>query len=293
MNNNSKKQPTYFWKACWAITLSIVMFSCDSGQKTNTQTDTTATSTDTVASAAPTGTTPTGNSPAGATSQMAVNTLTDQEKADGWQLLFDGQSTKGWKGYTKKAFPDKGWEVKDGSITVLQPASAAGGEQAGGGDIITEKQYENFDLKFEFKLTPGANSGVLYMVKEVPGTPSYHSAPEYQVIDNEAWEKKGDLDMKTHRTGDNYDLHAASADYMKPIGEWNEGRIIVNNGKVEHWLNGQKTVEYDLNSKEWKDSVKKSKFASFKEYGANKKGHIAIQDHGATVYYRNIKIKEL
>lgn len=281
-------------KTCLAITLFFLATACNSGKNSETQTDTAATAaadTVTVPPATPVGTTANGDVPTGATTQVAINTLTDQEKADKWKLLFDGQSTAGWRGYTKKTFPEKGWEVKDGMLTVL--ASNSGGE--GGGDIITDNQYENYELKFEFKLTPEANSGVLYRVKEVPNTPSWHSAPEYQVIDNEGWAKKNDpsFNMDKHRTGDNYDVHAAPADYSKPAGEWNEGRIIVNNGKVEHWLNGKQTVSYDLNSQEWKDQIKKTKFSAYKEYGMNKKGHIGIQDHGATVYYRNIKIKEL
>jgi hypothetical protein len=268
-------------KSCLAAAMVLSVLSCNSGTSSENETDTTAVSADTMSN--------TSASAGNASMEANINTLTEQEKVDGWQLIFDGQSTKGWKGYTESAFPEKGWEIKDGTLTVLQ----SGPNSPAGGDIITEKQYENFDLKFDFKLTPGANSGVLYFVKEVPNEASWHSAPEYQVIDNKAWEDKGELDMKTHRTGDNYDLHAAPADYMKPVGEWNEGRIVVNNGKVEHWLNGQKAIEYDLNSQKWKDEVKKSKFASYKEYGANKKGHIGIQDHGATVYYRNIKIKEL
>jgi hypothetical protein len=280
------------FKTCLAASAFFMTVACDSGQNSDSQTDTTAIASDTSTTpTAPVGTTATGDVPAGATNTVAVNTLTDQEKADGWKLLFDGQSTAGWRGYTKKTFPEKGWEVKDGALSVL--ASKSEGE--GGGDIITENQYENFDLKFEFNYTPEANSGVLYRVKEVPNTPSWHSAPEYQVIDNAGWARKNDpsFNMDKHRTGDNYDFHAAPADYSKPAGEWNEGRIVVNNGKVEHWLNGKQTVSYDFNSQEWKEQVKKTKFAPYKDYGANKKGHIGIQDHGATVYYRNIKIKEL
>jgi hypothetical protein len=273
-------------KTCLAASAFFMAAACNSGQNSDSQTDTATT-----AFTTPADTAATGDAAAGANNPAAVNTLSNQEKAEGWKLLFDGQSTAGWRGYTKKTFPEKGWEVKDGTLSVL--ASKSGEE--GGGDIITENQYENFDLKFEFNYTPEANSGVLYRVKEVSNTPSWHSAPEYQVIDNAGWAKKNDtsFNMDKHRTGDNYDVHAAAADYSKPAGEWNEGRIVVNNGKVEHWLNGKQTVSYDLNSKEWKDEIKKTKFASYKEYGANKKGHIGIQDHGATVYYRNIKIKEL
>jgi hypothetical protein len=254
----------------------FLLAACNSAEDNNTTTTTADTTAAVSAQTAP--------------ATPAANTLTEQEKADGWKLLFDGKSTTGWRGYNKKTFPDKGWEVKDGMLTVLK----SGGETEAGGDIITENQYENYELQFEFKITPEANSGVLYRVKEVPNTPSWHSAPEFQVIDNQGWATKDpSFDMSTHRTGDNYDLHAAEGDYSRPVGEWNQGRIVLNNGKVEHWLNGQKTIEYDLNSKEYKGLVKKSKFSKLKEYGANTKGHIGIQDHGATVYYRNIKIKEL
>ncbi len=273
--------PIHFLKQGLIAAFTLGMFTaCDSGENTQAQeADTTTAVSDT----------------ANVTSQVNnstafPNTLTGQEKSEGWALLFDGQSTAGWRGYTKQKFPDKGWEVKDGTLAVLEadPATEAGG------DIVTQKQYENFDLKFDFKLTPEANSGVVYRVKEIPEAQIWHSAPEYQVIDNEGWTKKDPtFDMKTHRTGDNYDLHGATADYSKPVGEWNEGRIVVNNGRVEHWLNGQQTVSYDINSQEYKGLVKKSKFAPYKEYAVNKKGHIGLQDHGATVYYRNIKIKEL
>ena len=263
-----------------AAALFLLLAACDSGQTTTGTSVATADSTAT-ASATTTQT---------ATTAPAVNILTEQEKAEGWTLLFDGQSTTGWRGYNKQAFPEKGWEIKEGMLAVLKSS----GESEAGGDIITEKQYENFDLQFEFKITPEANSGILYRVKEVPNTPSWNSAPEFQVIDNQGWATKDPkFDMATHRTADNYDLHAAPADYSKPMGEWNQGRVLVNKGKVEHWLNGQKSITYDFNSKEYKDLVKKSKFAQMKEYGANAKGHIGIQDHGTTVYYRNIKIKEL
>jgi hypothetical protein len=259
--------------------ICFLLAACDPGQNTSTSTTTTVEDSTATASLEAT-----------MAGSSTMNTLTEQEKADGWQLLFDGQSTAGWRGYNKQAFPEKGWEVKDGMLTVLK----AEGETAAGGDIITEKQYENFDLQFEFKITQEANSGILYRVKEIPNAPGWHSGPEYQVIDNQGWTVKDpSFNMATHRTGDNYDLHAAPGDYSKPVGEWNQGRVMVNNGKVEHWLNGQKTIEYDFNSTAYKDVVKKSKFAKLKEYGANKKGHIGIQEHGATVYYRNIKIKEL
>ena len=219
--------------------------------------------------------------------EMGLNNLITQEEiAEGWQLLFDGRSADHWKGYTKETFPDKGWKVENGMLTVI--------EKGTGGDIITKEKYENFDFKMEFQLTEGANSGLLYGVVEQPGTPIWHSAPEYQLIDDFNYiSKYGVEDTKTHLTADNYDMESAMGKTLKPIGEWNEARLVINNGRVQHWLNGKKVLEYDLWSPQWEAMVAKSKFAKYKEYGRAKRGHIGIQDHGNTVNFRNIKIKKL
>lgn len=221
----------------------------------------------------------------------AINTLSDGEAADGWRLLFDGETTAGWRGYNAAAFPDTGWAVRDGMMIV--GATATDPDTPIGGDIVTMEEFENFDLRFEFKLSPVANSGVLYRVIEKPNEEIWFNAPEYQVLDDQAYIDMGTMEMRTHLSGDNYDLHPSSERALRPIGEWNEGRIVVNGDHVEHWLNGVRTVEYALRTPEWEALVAQSKFAPYPDYGRAASGPIGLQDHGRLVWYRNIKIKHL
>ena len=223
-------------------------------------------------------------------SEVAINTLTEKEKEDGWILLFDGESTDSWRGYNSDQFPDKGWQIQD---NLLMVEASGTGEDGFGGDIITKDQFEDFEFKVDFKLSPQGNSGIVYLVKEEENTPSWHSAPEYQLLDNQYYEENGDIPMDKHRTGDAYDIKAATEDAMNPVGEWNEAMIRVKDGNVEHWLNGKKVVEYSLQSPEWKQLVEKSKFADYPAYGMAEKGHIGIQDHGHQLWYRNIKVRQL
>jgi hypothetical protein len=216
------------------------------------------------------------------------NTLTAAEIDEGWRLLFDGRTAAGWRAYNGEAFPDTGWAVVDGMIVV--GATSTDPDVPIGGDIVTDEEFSDFDLRFEFKLSPVANSGVLYLVNEREGAEIWHDAPEYQVLDDQAYIDMGTMDMRTHLTGDNYDLHASEQRALAPLGEWNEGRIVVDGTHVEHWLNGQKTVEYELRSPEWEALVEKSKFAPY-QYGRSTSGPIGLQDHGRLVWYRNIKIK--
>ena len=224
------------------------------------------------------------------TDSSALNMLTARERDQGWELLFDGESTQGWRGYNKAAFPDRGWEVQDGNLVVL---ASDGSEEGLGGDIVTTEIFDNFELSLEFLVTPGANSGILYRIIEKPGAEMWENAPEFQVLDDSAYIAMGTMDMHKHLTGDNYDLHASVASASKPLGEWNHARILVDGGHVEHWLNGQKTVEYELWSAEWDSLVANSKFSEFAEYGQARSGPIGIQDHGHLVKYRNIKVRRL
>ena len=206
--------------------------------------------------------------------EPAPNRLSAVEVEAGWQLLFDGESTDGWRGYNRDGFPNEAWEVRDGNLVTL--AQEDGGS---GVDLVTEERFESFELSIEFKLTPVGNSGVLYRVVEREGEPIWYNAPEFQVLDDPAHLAMGTMDMHKHLTGDNYDIHPSSVRASKPIGEWNHARIIVNDGHVEHWLNGAKTVEYEIESPEWETLVAESKFADYPHYGRTKRGYIGLQGY--------------
>ena len=219
----------------------------------------------------------------------AHNSLTAQEEADGWILLFDGVSTEGWRGYDLDRFPESGWAVRDGTLVVF---ASDGSEEGLGGDIVTEGVFDDFELVFDFQVSPVGNSGVFYRVTEEPGKTMWEMAPEFQVLDDTAYIEMGTMDMNTHLTGDNYDLHASDVAASNPIGEWNTARIVVDGNRVEHWLNGRRTVAYELHSPEWDALVAESKFdPAF--YARSPRGHIGIQDHGHEIRYRNIKIRPL
>ena len=228
----------------------------------------------------------------GAPEEPAVthNSLTPEEEAAGWQILFDGESTDGWRGWNQDAFPETGWMVVDGDLVVF----ASDGSEAGlGGDIVSEGVFGDFELVFDFNVSPVGNSGVFYRVVEAEGHDMWHVAPEYQVLDDTAYIEMGTMDMYTHLTGDNYDLHPSSVTASNPIGEWNHGRIVVDGAHVEHWLNGVMTVSYELWSPEWEELVAGSKFAPYPQYARAVEGRIGIQDHGHEIRYRNIKIRPL
>lgn len=212
-----------------------------------------------------------------------INELTAAEEADGWKLLFDGKTMSGWRTFKNKE--NDTWEVVDGTLH-CKPKGAA--EKRA--DILTVDQFENFDLVFEWKVAPGDNSGVIYRATEEFDRP-YHSGPEYQVIDDLNY--PGGL-SETQTSASNYDMHAAPADKtINPPGEWNRGRIVANGNHVEHWLNGQKVVEYEINSDDWKQRRAGSKWKDVSGYGMSSKGHIDLQDHSGEVWFRNIKIKTL
>jgi hypothetical protein len=211
------------------------------------------------------------------------NTLTATELKEGWKLLFDGQTIDQWRGFRSQTMPGN-WGVVDGALTLTQVDE--------GPDIITREQFSDFDFKFEWKLTPApppGNSGVMFYVTEESDA-TYHTGPEYQILDNAAHD-----DGKNPLTsaGSCYALYAPERGMTRPVGTWNEGRIVVNKGRVEHWLNGEKTVEYDLNSQEWKAKVAASKFKDWPPFGLARRGHIALQQHDAPVAYRNLKIRRL
>jgi hypothetical protein len=207
-----------------------------------------------------------------------MNTLTAAERGAGWRLLFDGSTTKGWRGYMKDAISD-GWQVVDGALTRV----------AQGGDIITTEQFKNFELALEWKVAPKGNSGIFYRAVEGLGA-IYEGAPEYQVLDD-----AGHADGKSPLTsaGSDYGLYPTKPGVAKPAGEWNSARIVVNGNHVEHWLNGVKVVDYELGSSDWAERVANSKFKAWPAYGKATQGYIGLQDHGDWVAYRNIKIRVL
>ncbi|MFK7981688.1 MAG: family 16 glycoside hydrolase [Saprospiraceae bacterium] len=223
--------------------------------------------------------------------KIAPNTLTATEKAAGWQLLFDGQTTKGWRNFKKETI-GASWKVKDGALFLDSKQKDGGGWQAqDGGDIITDGQYENYELSLEWKIANCGNSGIIFNVVEgAENEYVWHTGPEMQILDNAC---HPDARIETHRAGDLYDMIACKYETVKPANQWNQVRLIINNGKAEHWLNGKKLVAYEMFTEEWTKMIANSKFKDMPDFGKSRKGHIALQDHGDRVYFRNIKVKEL
>jgi 3-keto-disaccharide hydrolase len=198
-------------------------------------------------------------------------------KDDGWRSLFDGKTTAGWRGFRQARMPD-GWQVVDGALTRVARAT----------DIVTVDEFGDFELTLEWKLQPNGNSGIFYRVTEDDDV-MWHVAPEFQLIDNAYKEplKPGQL------AGANYDLHPPSRDATRPIGSWNEARLLVRGAHVEHWLNGVKVVDYELWTDDWERRVQKSKFKDYPRYGRARRGHIGLQEHDSRVAFRNIRIRQL
>jgi len=225
-------------------------------------------------------------------SPRAMNVLTDQEIKDGWKLLFDGKTTDGWRGAHRDSFPKFGWEVKEGILTVL---ASDGKESNNGGDIVTKEEFSSFDLKVDFKITEGANSGIKYFVTEAEGIhPGSAIGLEYQILDDE---HHPDAKLGNHEgsrtVASLYDLIKAQNKKVNPIGEWNHAELIVKGKHVEHWLNGTKVLEYERGSAEYRKLVSESKYKDYKNFGEAEKGHILLQDHGNRVSFCNVKIKVL
>lgn len=219
-----------------------------------------------------------------ATTTPPVNVLTDGEKAEGWALLFNGQNLDGWRIYKGK--PSNTWGVQDG---LLHCTGSTTDKSDMRGDLLSNNQYDNFELVTEWKIAPQGNSGLLYLVTEEFDAP-YMSGPEYQMIDDENFPEKLE---DWQKSGANYAMNPPSKLAAKPVGEWNTTRIVVNNGKVEHWLNGEKVVDTEMWTDEWKKNKTTGKWKDYKGYGVAKKGHICLQDHGSEVWFRNVKIREL
>jgi Domain of Unknown Function (DUF1080) len=212
------------------------------------------------------------------------NTLSKNEKQKGWEILFNGTTPDGWHGYNLSGFPDC-WIIQDGSLTMTSEGRAE--DQ----DIITNKKYRNFALSAEFKLTKGANSGIIFQIAEDKKYKfPYETGPEFQIIDQDNWpDKLEDWQL----CGANYAMYPPMVKPYKPVGEWNQILLLVDGNNVTQILNGEIVVKYVKNSEEWKKLRNSGKWSAYPDYGKYDEGYISLQNHGTKVWYRNIKLKEL
>jgi hypothetical protein len=227
---------------------------------------------------APASEAPEASSPPETPSAITHNSLTDAERDSGWRLLFDGESLNGWRSYYSDDLPG-GWRVEQETLHRFD----------GGGDIVSADEFSNFELSLDWRVAEAGNSGIFYLAA-LGSDNIFMSAPEMQVLDD-AGHHDGQNPLTS--AGANFGLHPAPRGVVKRAGEWNHARIVVESGRVEHWLNGEKIVEYVLGSDEWLDLVRASKFNDWPEYGLARSGHIGLQDHGDPVWYRNIKIRAI
>jgi hypothetical protein len=227
---------------------------------------------------------------------VGPNTLTKAEVADGWQLLFDGKSFDGWRGIGTTEVPKGHWKIVDGQIQKIASGDVptkADGQPVKGGDLITKKTFKNFELKFEWKISEGGNSGVKYNVDESISIENGWTGAlgyEYQVLDDD---KHSDNLNPTHRSASLYDMIESKGKTLNPVGEYNSAKIVFNNNILEHWLNGKKVVEINTDTPEFEELFKKSKYHNHPKFTVHKDAHIVLQDHGNDCWYRNIKIKIL
>ncbi len=222
------------------------------------------------------------------TGPAALNELSKAEKKDGWQLLFDGTTKNGWHVYNNRT-DGSAWKVADGTLYLEPEARGPRGE--GAGEFITTDSFENFHLKLEWKLTEGGNSGIIFLAREDSKYRyAYITGPEMQIIDND---KHPDAKNIKHRAADLYDFITAQPENVRPIGEWNQVEIVLNKGKLDLYQNGAKVVSTTMWDANWEAMKAQSKFKNTPDFGAFKKGHIVLQDHGNKVFFRNIKIKNL
>lgn len=218
------------------------------------------------------------------------NKLTGKEKKEGWILLFNGKDFSGWRQY-KASTMAKNWVIEDDAMKVYTAEGRKPG-QGDGGDILFDKKFKNFELSIDWKAGEMGNSGIFYYVREEPGQRISSAAPEVQILDNK---NATDNKIASHLAGSLYDMIAADPNTVRPAGEWNNLVLLVNKGKVTHTINGVKVVEYELWSPHWDALVENSKFKNFPGFtkGISKEGYIGLQDHGYTIWFRNIKIREI
>jgi Domain of Unknown Function (DUF1080) len=246
-------------KTILSLPLAVFLFACGSQPKTETTEAT--------------------------TEITAAVQLTEQQKAEGWRLLFDGQTTNGWKIFKDRK--NNSWEVADGILHCKAPSEVAGVENERS-DLMTTEQFENFEFSVEWKIAAQSNSGIIFRVTEEYEQP-YFTGPEYQLIDDAGYPQEKDV----HFTAANYDVHAVPAKKMNPVGEWNTTKIVAQGNHIEHWLNGEKVLEYEIGSEDWTKRKNASKWKDVVGYCVPKKGSIDLQDHGGEAWFRNIMIRVL
>jgi hypothetical protein len=217
------------------------------------------------------------------TADAAPNTLTEQEEEEGFVLLFDGETTAGWRAYNGDAFPESGWIIEDGALRCI------GGER--GGDIVYDGTFLDFHLKIDWRISEGGNSGIFYLGREIEGRPIWHTAPEFQVLDNDLHPDAARGVDGNRKAASLYDIIPADPQNTRPVGEWNHAEIIVYRGTVFHRQNGEDVLEYRLGTPQWEQMVEESKF-DVDLFGKYIEGLIGLQDHGDDVWFRSIKIRE-
>jgi 3-keto-disaccharide hydrolase len=210
-----------------------------------------------------------------------AGTVTAKQK---WQALFNGKSTDAWRGFRRASFPSKCWNVEGGELRTIKDC-----DKSDRIDIITKDTYQDFELELEWRISPGGNSGIIYLVSEEEDE-TWKTGPEMQVLDDD---KHPDGKNPKTSAGALYALIAPTNKTLKPVGDYNKVRLVVRNGHVQHWLNGRKVVEYDLGSDMLKELIAQSKFKDYPHFAQNRKGHVALQYHGDEVWYRNIRIRAL
>ncbi len=215
--------------------------------------------------------------------------LTAVERTNGWVVLFDGSNTQAWREFHGTAFPADGWKLEQGTL-IHGEGDGRGGHA--GGDLTSRDVYQNFEFAADWCLQPGGNSGIKYLVVESNSQPTSRSAfgLEYQLIDDQA---HSDAKQDNRKTAGIYDVAAPGAKKLRPAGQWNHLRIVVNKGEVEQWLNGDKVLAFSFDSQRFKDWVAGSKYKGDARYGASREGHIVLQEHGSGVAFRNIKVRRL
>lgn len=218
-----------------------------------------------------------------ATRAAGPNTLTAAEQSEGWRLLFDGDDVEQWRGYRRDT-PPASWQAQDSVLAFVAADDR--------GDLMTREQFGDFEFRYDWRISEGGNSGVIYRVAETSNQP-WHTGPEMQVLDDER-HPDARAGVGGNRTaGSLYDMIAPTPGAVRPAGEWNEARIVARGNHVEHWINGRKVVEYDVGSDEWNRLYQASKFSELTGFGVQPRGHIVLQDHNDAVWFRNLKIRPL